>query len=65
MARLLVCVCVCVFAADGNRWVSWKRLLDASMCLEVHNMTMYPGMVDWIYEMMDREVRGGAMVMGG
>ena len=45
---------------DNHGWISWKRLLDTAMCLEVHNMTLFPGLTDASYGMIDREVGRGA-----
>ncbi|GAX80292.1 hypothetical protein CEUSTIGMA_g7730.t1 [Chlamydomonas eustigma] len=40
---------------DASGWISWKRLLDAIMCLELHNKTLYQGLSNHLYKTIDRE----------
>eukprot|EP00195_Chlamydomonas_chlamydogama_P017114 CAMPEP_0202896474 /NCGR_PEP_ID=MMETSP1392-20130828/5471_1 /ASSEMBLY_ACC=CAM_ASM_000868 /TAXON_ID=225041 /ORGANISM="Chlamydomonas chlamydogama, Strain SAG 11-48b" /LENGTH=444 /DNA_ID=CAMNT_0049581845 /DNA_START=76 /DNA_END=1407 /DNA_ORIENTATION=+ len=42
-------------AQDSSGWVSWKRLLDAIMCLEAHNQTLPRGLSNMLYRTIDKE----------
>lgn len=41
-------------------WVSWKRLLDAVMCFEAHNLTYFSDLPDSTYHTIDEEVGAAA-----
>jgi len=42
-------------AHENTGYISYKRLLDAIMCMEAHNKTLYSGLTDTLYRTIDNE----------